>query len=146
MNNTPPTIAMTVCSLQRQPLLLSALLGLVLATAPTLVRAVEAVPGRLRVTPAQKQKLFPEWRQLTLQATQRRIAILQKHQQCVSAASSLEALQTCQLQERQALINQRQQHRDAMRQLLQRNGITPPSRQGGSGWRMPASPEGVPMI
>lgn len=134
-------------SLRRRPQLLGALLGLALATAPALVSAVEAGPGRLKLTAAQKQKLFPEWRRLTLQTTQGRIAILQKHQQCLSAASSMEALRTCQRQERQALVNHKQRQREAMRQLLQRNGITPPPpRQNGDGRRKPAAPEDVPMI
>jgi len=131
----------------RGPLLFGALLGLAVATAPSLARAMEAGQGRLSLTPAQQQKLFPEWRQLTLQTTQGRIAILQKQQQCVSAASSMEALRTCQQQERQAMLEQRQQQREAMRQLLQRNGITPPPpRQDGGTRRLLQQPDGPPMI
>lgn len=131
----------------RRPLLLGALLGLALAGAPGRAQAIEATPTRLSLTPAQKQKLFPEWRQLTLKTTQGRIAILQKHQQCVSAANSMEALRVCQQLERQALVNQHQQQREALRQMLLRNGITPPpGRQEGNRPRLPQQPEGVPMI
>lgn len=140
MTTTPTT--------SRRPLLFGALLGLALATAPSLAQAAEGGLGRQSLTPAQKQKLFPEWRQLTLQTTQGRIAILQKHQQCVSAASAMEALRACQQQERQAMLEQRQQQREAMRQLLQRNGITPPPpRQDGGNRRLPLQqPDGTPMI
>lgn len=140
---------MTTCR-QRRPLLLGALLGLSLASVASQVRAVEAVPGRLKLTPAQQQKLFPEWRRLSLQTTQGRIAILQKHQQCLSAASSLQAMRTCQRQERQALMTQQQQQREAMRQLLERNGITPPPprQDGGNGGnrRLAPQPDVAPMI
>ena len=132
-----------------RPLLCGSLLSLALVTAaPRLAQAMEGGgPGRLRLSPTQQQKIFPEWRQLTLQATQRRIMILQKYQQCSSAASSFQALQTCQREERQALISQQQQQREAIRQLLRRNGITPPQpRQDGDRRRMPGQPDGVPMI
>ena len=136
-------------SFLRRPLLCGSLLSLALATAhPPLAQAMEGGgPGRLWLSPAQQQKLFPDWRQLTLQATQRRIMILQNLQQCSSAASSFEALQACQREQRQALISQQQQQREAMRQLLRRLGITPPQpRQDGDRRRMPLQPDGVPMI
>lgn len=127
--------------------LLSTLLGLALATAPSQAQAIEAGPGRGTLSPAQKQKLFPEWRQLNLQITQDRIAILQKHQKCLSAASSLEAMRTCQLQQRQALVSQRQQQREATRRMLQRYGITPPPQsQDGGSRRLQQQPEIPPMI
>lgn len=132
---------------RRQPLLLSALLGLAVATAPSLARAIEAGPGLYRLSPAQTRKLFPEWRQLSLTSTQERIAILQKHQQCVSSARSLEALDLCQRQQRQALQTQQRQQRQALRQMLQRNGIAPlPSRPEGDGRRRAEPTDGVPMI
>lgn len=132
----------------RRPLMCGSLLSLALVTAdPRLAQAMEGGgPGRLRLSPAQQQKIFPGWRQLTLQATQRRITILQNYQQCTSAANSFQALQTCQREERQALISQQQQQREALRQLLRRNGITPPPRQDGDRRRMPGQPDGVPMI
>lgn len=132
----------------RRPLLLGGLIGLALAAAPSLVGAVEASPGLVRLTPAQTKTLFPEWRRLSLQATQERIAILQKHQQCVNAAGSLEALQACQLQQRQAMLKQQQQHGQALRQMLLRHGLTPPppTRREGGTRRLSPQPEGIPMI
>lgn len=127
--------------------LLGSLLGLALAHLPNESQAIEARVVRLQLTPAQKQKLFPEWRQLAVKTTQGRIAILQKSQQCIAAAGSLEAMRSCQRQELQALMRQRQENREAMRLLLQRNGITlpQPAEEGGSR-RAPLQPEGVPMI
>ena len=127
--------------------LLGSLLGLALAHLPSASQAIEPRLVRMQLTPAQKQKLFPEWRQLALKTTQARIAILQKSQQCMSAAGSLEAMRSCQRQELQALMSQRQENREAMRRLLQRNGITVPQPgQEGSSRRLPLQPEGVPMI
>lgn len=101
------------------------MLALALGGAPALAQSsAPIVPGRL--TPAQKQKLFPSWRTLSLQAVQARIAILQKQQQCLSAATSLEALKTCQRQEREAMMAQRQQQRTALKQMYERNGIPLP--------------------
>lgn len=124
----------------------ASLLLLTLSGTPSLAQTIEAGPGRL--TPAQQQKVFPEWRRLTLQSAQGRIAILQKHQQCVTAASSYTALKACQVQERQALMSQRQQQREAMRQLFERNGITLPSKQNdkGQGRRRQLQQNGEPML
>jgi len=128
-------------------LLLASLLGLSLSAAPIPLRAIEAKPNRLNLPASQQQKLLPEWRRLSLQATEERIAILQKHRQCLSAAGSLEALQACQRQQRQALISHQRLQQQAMRQMLQRNGITPPaSRPEGDSRRPMSPPEGVPMI
>lgn len=131
----------------RRPLLLAALLGLGLSALPSLVRAIEAGPTRIRLTPAQQRKLFSEWRQLSLKTTQGRIAILQQYERCLSAAGSLEAMRACQQRERQALINQRQQQQQAMRQILLRNGITPPAaRPNGAPPLSQPQPDGTPMI
>jgi hypothetical protein len=131
----------------RRPLLLAALLGLGITMAPSLAQAIEAGPTLYRLTPAQSRKLFPEWRQLSLTSTQERITILQKHQQCLSSARSLEALEVCQRQQRQAMQTQQRQQRQALRQMLQRNGIPlPPKRQDGDGRRRAEPADGVPMI
>lgn len=130
-----------------RPLLLAALFGLGLAALPSLVRAIEAGPNLYRLTPAQPQKLLPEWRRLSLEATQGRITILQRQQRCLAAASSMQALGACQRQEREALTNQRQQQQRAMRQMLLRNGITPPAtRQNGDAPHMRPQHDGMPMI
>lgn len=143
---THPPATMTRAHASR-PLLLATLLGLGLSAAPNLAQAIEARPGPLRLTPAQQQKLFPELRRLSLQTTQARIAILQKHQRCLAAAGSLEALQGCQRQQRQALIEQQRLQREETGQLLQRLGITAPNAgRNGDQRRQPPQPDGVPLI
>ncbi|MEI8250872.1 MAG: hypothetical protein WCF98_06850 [Synechococcus sp. ELA057] len=86
-----------------------------------------------QLTPAQEQQLFPSWRSLALQGVQARQAILQRQQQCVSAAGNLQALKDCMRQERQAMKAQRQEHRAALQQLFQRYGIPLPQRLQGQG-------------
>ena len=110
----------------------AALLTLVLSGAPALAQSPQKLTP-IRLTPAQQQKLFPERRRLDLEATQARIAILEKHQRCLTAASTAQALQTCQKEERQALMTQRQQQRNAMKQLFERNGIPMPKGPAAPG-------------
>jgi hypothetical protein len=110
----------------------AALLTLVLSGAPALAQTPQKV-APIRLTPAQQQKLFPERRRLSLEATQARIAILEKHQRCLSAASTPQALQSCQKEERKALMTQRQQQRNAMKQLFERNGIPMPRGMAAPG-------------
>jgi hypothetical protein len=105
-----------------------------------------------RLTEAQKQKMFPETRTLAGQDHRARIAILQQGERCISAATNGDGLRSCMRQEREALQNQRQQHRDALRQVFVRNGIpvpdwsqrkggpSPRSAGGGYGWTDPAQP------
>jgi hypothetical protein len=105
-----------------------------------------------RLTEAQRQKVFPETRALAAQDHRARIAILQQGERCISAAPNGDGLRTCMRQERDALQNQRQQHRDALRQVFVRNGIPVPDwsqRKGGTsprpagggyGWDYPGQP------
>jgi len=91
-----------------------------------------------RLTPAQMQKIFPEQKRLALSDQQARIAILQRGERCLSAAGSSEALRTCMKEQRSASQRQREQHRAAMKALLERNGIPLPQwgkgdRKGGWG-------------
>lgn len=141
-----PEAAMTLS--RHRSLLIGALLGLGLglAAAPTQAQAAQdGAATRLKLTPAQAQKLFPEWRQLSLQSSKGQMAILQKLQQCVSSANTMEALQICQRQKRQAMQSQQRLQRQAMRELLKRNGITPPpSRRDGR--RVPVQAEALPSI
>ena len=98
-----------------------------------------------RLTEAQRQKVFPETRALAAQDHRARIAILQQGERCISAAPNGDGLRTCMRQERDALQNQRQQHRDALRQVFVRNGIPVPDwsqRKGGRGAGTPGSREG----
>jgi hypothetical protein len=90
-------------------------------------------PRGPQLTPAQQQQIFPGWRSLALQGVQARLVILQNQQQCVTAAGTLQALKGCMRQERQAMVAQHQQHREAMQQLFQRYGIPLPQRLQGPG-------------
>ncbi|MFM7314497.1 MAG: hypothetical protein ACKO0M_15265 [Cyanobium sp.] len=112
-------------SILRTPRLGTVLLMVALSAAPALAQA-EGSPGQGRLTPAQKQKLFPGLRALQLQSNQARIGILQRNQQCLSAAGSMEALRSCMQQERQATMSQRQQNREAIRRLYESNGVPVP--------------------
>ncbi len=106
-----------------------------------------------RLTEAQRQKVFPETRALAAQDHRARIAILQQGERCINAATNGDGLRTCMRQERDALQNQRQQHRDALRQVFVRNGIPVPDwsqRKGGTsprpagggyGWDHPGQPK-----
>jgi len=145
----------TITSWQR-PLIAAALvLGL-----GTAVQAQSTVPPKPRgegprLTEAQRQKVFPETRTLAAQDHRGRIAILQQGERCISAATNGDGLRTCMRQERDALQNQRQQHRDALRQVFVRNGIPVPDwsqRKGGrgagpaalqQGWDHPGQPGGT---
>ena len=111
-----------------------------------------------RLTEAQKQKMFPETRTLAGQDHRARIAILQQGERCISAATNGDGLRSCMRQEREALQNQRQQHRDALRQVFVRNGIpvpdwsqrkggpSPRPADGGYGWDQPGQPaERLPL-
>jgi len=101
--------------------------------------------GGPQLTPAQQQQVFPGWRSLALQGAQARQVILQKQQQCLSAATNLQALKTCMREERQAMGAQRQAHREQMQQLFQRYGIPLPQRLQGEGQsRWGGAPQGGP--
>ncbi|MBW4531721.1 MAG: hypothetical protein KME02_13645 [Aphanothece saxicola GSE-SYN-MK-01-06B] len=95
-----------------------------------------------RPTPAQMQRIFPEQKRLAISDQQARIAILQSGERCLSAAASSEALRSCMKQQREASQRQRQQHRAAMKALLERNGIAMP--QWGKGERKGKWGEGRP--
>lgn len=107
---------------------------LALALGSTGVALAQSAPSEAgRPTPAQLQKIFPEQKRLAVSDHQARIAILQSGERCLSAAGGSEALRTCMKQERDAYQRQRQQHRAAMKALLERNGI--PLPQWGKGDR-----------
>lgn len=92
--------------------------------------------GGGRLTPAQWQKIFPEFRQQALQDHRARAVILQRGERCIAAASNGDALRACMREERNAMQQQRQEHRTAMRSLFERNGIPAPewkNRRGGPG-------------
>jgi Spy/CpxP family protein refolding chaperone len=92
-----------------------------------------------RLTPEQRQKIFPEQRSLAVQDHQARIAILEKGRRCLAAAANADALSDCMRQEREAMQSQRTQHMASMRDLLQRNGLPVPQ------WRPLRSKPGMGM-
>jgi len=102
---------------------------LLLGGAPALAQPTAPAPLPLRpqLTPAQQQRLFPEWRRIDQQSVQARLVILQNQERCLAAATDLTALRACQRQERQALMLQRQRQRLALTQLFSRNGIELPA-------------------
>jgi len=99
-------------------------------------------PRPQRLTPEQRQKIFPEQRSLAVQDHQARIAILEKGQRCLKAAANADALSDCMRQEREAMQSQRTQHMASMRDLLQRNGLPVPQwrpMRGKPGMGMPGT-------
>jgi hypothetical protein len=110
----------------------AAALALALGCAgPALAQPVGGPAGRARLTPAQWQKIFPEFRQLALQDRRARIAILQRGERCVAAAANTDALRACLRQERGATVKQRQEHQAATRSLFERNGLPVPEEAKG---------------
>lgn len=106
--------------------------------------APQLMPGP-RLTPEQRQKLFPETRALAVQDHQARITILQQGQRCLAAASNGDGLRACLRQERQALDDQRSRHREAVRQAFVRQGIPVPDWSQRQGRRRagPGAPGGA---
>ncbi|MEB3305881.1 MAG: hypothetical protein VKL58_06665 [Cyanobacteriota bacterium] len=101
------------------------LLGL--AAPAALAQPVGPNLQELRLTPAQRQKVFPEQRRLALQDHQARMAILQRGERCIEKAANAELLRTCMREEREAMRQQRSQHMERLKALYQRNGLpTPP--------------------
>lgn len=124
------------------------LLGSAPFAAPAVAQNVPAEGWRRqerqpRLSPEQQQKLFPERKALLVQQQRERIAILQRSQSCVSAASSSDALRNCLMQERRDQQALRSRFRDQMRALFEQNGIpfpdrnAMPRRRGEPGGRMP---------
>ena len=87
--------------------------------------------SRPGLTPAQWQKVFPEFRQQALKDNRARIAILQRGGRCIAAAASGDALRSCMREERNAMQQQRSESRSAMRLIFERNGIAMPERRWG---------------
>ena len=88
-----------------------------------------------KLTPEQQKKLFPGRRELVLKEYQERMALLQKSQRCVTAATSSDALKTCLIEERKANIELRRRMHEQIRQLYERNGIQLPPPRPASGRR-----------
>ncbi|MFM7269873.1 MAG: hypothetical protein ACKOZT_15045 [Cyanobium sp.] len=134
----------------------------VLPLTPSIPTSPATGGGGPRLTPEQRQRIFPETRALALQDHQARIGILQQGQRCIGAAANGDALRQCMRQERQAVDVQRSRHREALRGVFVRAGIPVPDwsqRQGrrqegpggpggapraGQGWDQPAQPGAAP--
>ena len=89
-----------------------------------------------QLTPEQRQKVFPEQRQMALQDHRARMAILQRGERCIEAATNGEVLRTCMREEREALRQQRRQQMERLKALYDRNGLSIPpwmQRQIGDG-------------
>jgi hypothetical protein len=82
-----------------------------------------------KLTPEQQKKLFPGRKELLLKESQERIALLQKSQNCVVAATNSDALKTCLIEDRKANTELRRRMHEQIQQLYERNGIQlPPPR------------------
>ena len=79
-----------------------------------------------RLTPQQKQQVFPDMKRLQTQDYRARIAILQKGERCMGAAGNADALMACKREERNAYRENRNQHRQAMEQMFRKYGIAMP--------------------
>ncbi len=112
-----------------------------LATATTLALALSAIAPAFsqdsappeRLTPAQKEKIFPERKALLMKQQQKRETIQKDSQRCVSKAANQEALRNCMKQQRQANRELRSQYREEMRKIYERNGIEAPVGGPGKG-------------
>jgi hypothetical protein len=132
------SVAMPSQSPSRRPLsgLPALTLLLALGAPAALSQPVGPNPEGPRLTPEQRQKVFPEQRRLALQDHSARIAILQRGQSCLEAAKNAETLRNCMRTEREAMRQQRRQHMGSLRALFERNGLPAPpwlQRQGGPG-------------
>ncbi len=92
-------------------------------------------PARNRPTPEQWQRIFPEHKNLAIRSHRERIAILQKGESCVRAASDSAALRSCWREERRAYQQERRRFKDGMLKLFQSRGIAAPewTRRGRKG-------------
>jgi Spy/CpxP family protein refolding chaperone len=125
-NRTPLPRLLAACSCATA-LSLSAALG---ALSPA--AAQDSAPPE-RLTPAQKEKIFPERKALLLKQQQERMTIQQKGQRCTEAAKNQQALRGCMTEERKAYQQLRSQYREEMRKIYERHGIKAPVGGPGKG-------------
>ena len=89
-------------------------------------RRLQSMP---KLTPEQQKKLFPGRKEILLKEQQERIALLQKSQSCVGAATNSDALKACLIEDRKANTELRRRMHEQIRQLYERNGTQlPPPR------------------
>jgi hypothetical protein len=107
-----------------------------LAGTAALAQPVGPHPQKSRLTPEQRQKIFPEQRRLALQDHRARIAILQRGETCLTNATTPDALQDCMRAQREEMWQQRRQQMEEMKALFERNGLPVPQ------WRRLERPQG----
>jgi hypothetical protein len=130
----PPSDHAMIVRHQIAPALLG--LGLALTQAPAALLAQQGPEPGSRLTPQQRQQLFPEQKRLWLQQARARSNALQTAERCVQAAQTADAFKSCLKRERQTNIALRRDHWSAMRALYGRYGIQlpeQPERRGGPG-------------
>jgi hypothetical protein len=117
--------------------LTAATLALALSSFTPAIGQTSAPPERL--TPAQKEKIFPERKALMLKQQQQSLKIQEEYLRCTKAASDQNALRNCKKADRQAQQKLRAETREEMRKIYARNGIQAPvggpgkGRKGGKG-------------
>jgi hypothetical protein len=101
-------------------------LVLSLGNGVALAQPVGPAPRAGRLTPEQREKVFPEQRRLTLRDHRARITILQKGESCIASASGADALRECLRTEREAMGQQRRLHMTELQALYERIGLPMP--------------------
>jgi hypothetical protein len=107
-----------------------------LAGTAAVAQPVGPNPQKSRLTPEQRQKIFPDQRRLALQDNQAHLAILQRGATCLNNATTPDALQNCKRTQREAMSEQRRQFMANMKALYERNGLPVPQ------WRRMEKPQG----
>jgi hypothetical protein len=119
------------------PLGLSAVaLALSLGGGAVLAQPVGPGPRVQRLTPEQREKVFPEQRQLMLRDRQARIAVLQKGERCLSNAARRQSRMASVRAEREAMWQQRREYMAELQALYERNGLPTPQ------WKRLEKPRG----
>ena len=135
-----PAFAMTTRSRSTLALLgCTAALSLLPLTA-----LAQGQPGPERLSPQQRQQIFPEQKALWLRQERLRLRALRTAEGCVSRSSTAEAFQQCLRQERQAHRQLKRSHWSEMARLLARYGLPLPERPaaGRAGQGGPMGPAG----
>lgn len=125
-----------VCPARPRLALPALALLLSLGGAAALAQPVGPMPRGDRLTPEQRQKLFPDMRRLSLQDHRARIVILQRAESCINSATTDEALTACKRSQREAMRQQQRQQMSDLQALFQRNGLPMPQ------WRRLEKPQG----
>ncbi|EDY38442.1 hypothetical protein CPCC7001_1321 [Cyanobium sp. PCC 7001] len=111
--------------------LTAATLALALGSFTPAIGQTSAPPERL--TPAQKEKIFPEVKALMVKKQQQSIKIQEDYLRCTRAASNQEALRSCKKADGQSRRKLRAETREERRKIYARNGIEVPVGGPGKG-------------